>query len=96
MAHDYFAERVSRAYRVVSFDFIPEIINFLHFEIIHLCLFYEDIFLCFSGSMLGPTFSWIIAEQFKALKDGDRFFFSHDKGPSAKGLPKIIQVRLKS
>ena len=43
--------------------------------------------------MLGPTFSWIIAEQFKALKDGDRFFFTHSNGPNAKGLPKVIQVR---
>ena len=40
--------------------------------------------------MLGPTFSWIVAEQFRALKDGDRFFFTHS---NAGGLPRPIQVR---
>jgi len=40
------------------------------------------------GSMLGPTFSWMVAEQFRALKDGDRFFFTHS---NARGLPRPIQ-----
>ena len=40
--------------------------------------------------MLGPTFSWMVAEQFRALKDGDRFFFTHS---NARGLPRPIQVR---
>ena len=43
--------------------------------------------------MLGPTFSWMVAEQFRALKDGDRFFFTHS---NARGLPRPIQVRARA
>ena len=43
---------------------------------------------------MGPTFSYIIADQFKMLKDGDRFFFTHSEGPQAMGLPLEVQDML--
>lgn len=27
------------------------------------------------------------------LKDGDRYFYTHRKGPDAKGLPENLQVK---
>ncbi|VDI74777.1 Hypothetical predicted protein [Mytilus galloprovincialis] len=48
------------------------------------------------GSTLGPTFSCIIASQFKALKDGDRFFYeSNAANPfTASQLNSIRQTTM--
>jgi len=43
------------------------------------------------GGILGPTFTYMIGEQFKMLKNGDRFFYTHTKGPGAAGYPTDIQ-----
>ena len=42
--------------------------------------------------MLGPTFTFIIAEQFRLLKEGDRFFFTNTQGIKAAGLEESAQV----
>ena len=44
------------------------------------------------GGILGPTFSHMIGDQFRVIKDGDRFFYTHSKGPGAGGYPTDIQV----
>ena len=31
----------------------------------------------FEGSSLGPTFTCLITQQMKELKDGDRFYYKH-------------------
>ncbi|XP_023326856.1 peroxidase-like protein 3 isoform X2 [Eurytemora carolleeae] len=36
--------------------------------------------------LIGPTFSCIIGRQFKALMEGDRFFFHHTDGPGIRPL----------
>jgi len=43
------------------------------------------------GGILGPTFSHMIGDQFRVIKDGDRFFYTHSKGPGAGGYPTDIQ-----
>ena len=50
------------------------------------------VFLFLSGGQMGPTFTWLIGEQFRYLKAGDRFFFTHSKGDNAMGLPDNLQV----
>jgi hypothetical protein len=44
-----------------------------------------------SGSILGPTMTFFVAEQFRVMKDGDRFFFTHNRGDNARGLPENLQ-----
>ena len=45
-----------------------------------------------SGGILGPTFTFIIAEQFRLLKEGDRFFFTNTQGIKAAGFEESAQV----
>ena len=45
---------------------------------------------------LGPTFSCIIGEQFRNLKFGDRFFFTHTNvQPSTKFCPSDLKLMQK-
>jgi len=39
-----------------------------------------------TGGLVGPTFAHLIGTQFKALMDGDRFFYRHTSGPNIRPL----------
>ena len=43
------------------------------------------------GGILGPAFTHLISEQFRFLKEGDRFFFTHSNGPNVRGLKSNVQ-----
>ena len=49
------------------------------------------------GGLIGAMFACIIGEQFKRLKDGDRFFFTHpDKGSKHEmGLPAKVKAAVR-
>lgn len=54
--------------------------------------------LSISDSLVGPTFSEIIADQFSRLRKGDRYFFEHDPSinPGAFTEGQLQQLRLTS
>ncbi|ODN03143.1 Chorion peroxidase [Orchesella cincta] len=45
------------------------------------------------GGLSGPTFNCIKAVQFQRLKDGDRYFFTHNTGPYAFTQTQINVIR---
>jgi len=47
------------------------------------------------GGMVGPTFACIIGNQFKALMDGDRFFYRHSSGPEIRPLTGAMLDQIK-
>ena len=46
-----------------------------------------------SGGLTGKTFNCIKARQFKALKDGDRFFFTHKNQAGSFTSKQLKEVR---
>jgi len=47
------------------------------------------------GGIVGPTFACIISSQFKALMDGDRFFYRHTAGPEIRPLTGAMLEQIK-
>lgn len=48
------------------------------------------------GSMMGPVFTCIIADQFARLKEGDRFFYEHGGQPGSftPGIAFLILIMI--
>jgi len=45
------------------------------------------------GSMMGPTLACLIAEQFRSLKEGDRFWYENQGYPSSFTPEQIAEIR---
>ena len=51
------------------------------------------------GGIVGPTIACILGTQFKNLKEGDRFFFTHpsdDAGSNERGLPATLRTLVRN
>ena len=48
-----------------------------------------------TGALLGKTFSCIIGKQFHALQAGDRYFFSHRRGPQHRGMEEPLAAEMR-
>jgi len=46
-----------------------------------------------NGGLTGPTFQCLKAVQFQRLKDGDRYFFTHNTGQYAFSTQQIAEIR---
>jgi peroxidase len=45
------------------------------------------------GAIVGPTFACILANQFKDLKKGDRFFYENGPSPIAFTLDQLAEIK---